>query len=670
MSYHRANHSRRTCKWNVRNWNSCVGFAVLVVSALCAASTQSLVAQDDPLDATFAKLFVYDWGPERDALAPIDVAILLSHGKPEARRYLEERFLDVLRADASRPAKSYVCRKLREMGTSHSVPVLAGYLSDEELGHMARGALESIPGAEATRALCEAIPNLTGTLKTGVIDSLGRRRDPSAVNALLPCLKDEDPRTAKATIEALASLYSPSAERAVLGLHAGGHADLQPVVTDACMKIARRHLQSGNLKDAERIFELFTSHAEEQVRCAVLGGLWRAAPSANCDRIVEALSSGDDRMRRFAAELVRQQVDPDVIEQLAEHWPQLPEVGRLCLLSAWSDRDNPSVRSLAIRALDSSVVELCRAALHNLAFSGRSQDVPLLLRYMRSEQPELRSAARQSLQELKGNTVDEAILKAVEVASPESQTELIPIIGARRIANSQSRLLALAKSRHATVRLAAIAALQDLAGAEAIDQLVDLLAATPPGKEREAAERAVWKCCLRIDDEPTRVEPILKRLEASDDVARAALLPALGRVGGERARDVIAKALRDENERVRDAAVRAVSNWPDAGVAEQLLELAGHADKLSHRIWALRGYARVIAKLGKEQPQRTYEGLSKALSLAERRGRQEADLDPSDRGSRSRCLSLEHVICRRCSTWQRCNRVIPGIGRSHEGITP
>ena len=69
---------------------------------------------------------------------------------------------------------------------------------------------------------------------------------------------------------------------------------------------------------------------------------------------------------------------------------------------------------------------------------------------------------------------------------------------------------------------------------------------------------------------------------------------------------------------VRDAAVRGLCNWPDATVADQLLELARSATRETQRIWALRGYARVVVLGDTLPPAEMTAGLQQAMQLATR----------------------------------------------------
>ncbi|MBL7042117.1 MAG: hypothetical protein ISR77_26010, partial [Pirellulaceae bacterium] len=130
---------------------------------LAASSTAlagaTAVAADQPqldgaaVDTAFEALKTYDWGAERNTLDPIDAAVVATQGDAAARKELETRLLDVLKGGISRSAQDYVLRTLKTIGTAESVPALAAMLSDEDLSHMARYALERIPAAEAAAAM-------------------------------------------------------------------------------------------------------------------------------------------------------------------------------------------------------------------------------------------------------------------------------------------------------------------------------------------------------------------------------------------------------------------------------------------------------------------------------------------------------------------------------------
>ena len=73
---------------------------------------------------------------------------------------------------------------------------LAALLCNEELSHMARYGLEPIPDPSVDTALRDALDKVKGRLLVGVIGSIGVRRDPKAVPALVKRLDDPDAEVA------------------------------------------------------------------------------------------------------------------------------------------------------------------------------------------------------------------------------------------------------------------------------------------------------------------------------------------------------------------------------------------------------------------------------------------------------------------------------------------
>jgi HEAT repeat protein len=332
----------------------------------------------------------------------------------------------------------------------------------------------------------------------------------------------------------------------------------------------------------------------------------------------EALASKEVLLRRTAVALVRDVAGGQLAAQLAGLLHKLPEPGRKCLLEALGSRDHPAVRTAALESLKGSGTPLRVQALRALGSSGEPQDVKLLVSYAAHQELVLQEAAQASLQRLGERGVDAALVACLPGAPPREQIAVIRALVARRAPQAQEVCLEQARSRQQRVQLEALKSLQQIADASAADVLVDILAKTPPGKLREAAERAVWRSCSSIQDVSQRVKPILRELEVADEARQVALLPALGRLGGPRARLVVRKARGDSSEPVRDAAIRALCNWPDASVADELWTLARDGDKRSYRIWALRGYVRVVSRGGREQPQTTSEKLQRAMQLANR----------------------------------------------------
>ena len=71
------------------------------------------------------------------------------------------------------------------------MPALAALLTDPAISHTARMALEVMPYPTAGAALREAAGKTVGLTRSGLIDSLGERREAEAVPMLAAALGDD-----------------------------------------------------------------------------------------------------------------------------------------------------------------------------------------------------------------------------------------------------------------------------------------------------------------------------------------------------------------------------------------------------------------------------------------------------------------------------------------------
>ena len=110
---------------------------------------------------------------------------------------------------ASEFAKAKACQRLTIVGNAAAVPALAALLGDPKLAHYARFALEPIPAPAVDRALRQALGKLKGNLLIGVINSVGRRKDPEALDALAKIIRGDDSDAAQAARAALGSIRRP-----------------------------------------------------------------------------------------------------------------------------------------------------------------------------------------------------------------------------------------------------------------------------------------------------------------------------------------------------------------------------------------------------------------------------------------------------------------------------
>ena len=177
-------------------------------------------------------------------------------------------------------------------------------------------------------------------------------------------------------------------------------------------------------------------------------------------------------------------------------------------------------------------------------------------------------------------------------------------------------LLSEATQQDSVVATRALVALAKLAAPKDIPALVAIVLKTEHGPVREEAERAVRQVCLQIADAPQRAQPVLSIFQAAAPADRLVLLPLLGHIGGKEARLVVQDSLDSKDPAIHEAGVRAISNWPDAGVSDQLLSLAETAALPTHRQWALHAFVRVVSLPGGATSAEKLAKLKQAMQLS------------------------------------------------------
>jgi hypothetical protein len=229
----------------------------------------SAAAVQQSLDA----LKTYTAGSSRGALVALDEAVSAATADPAAARELEPRLLELLDGSLPVEAAEYVCRKLILIGSTASVPRLAGLLREPRVTAAAREVLQLLPGPEAGDALRAALPGLTGLPRVGVLLALGHRREAASVAVVVPLLREPDDETGRAAVGALGEIGTPAAAEALKAFAPRAAAAVRPALADACLVCAGKLAAAGQREAAAGLYRLL--NAPEQpahVRRAAASG--------------------------------------------------------------------------------------------------------------------------------------------------------------------------------------------------------------------------------------------------------------------------------------------------------------------------------------------------------------------------------------------------------------
>jgi len=203
---------------------------LLVVATLVAAAANA--TPDEWEDAA-----AYEQGASRECLSTIEDQVTAALARRATRRAVVGA-LDRLVADeaATYEGRLFACRQLARIGGEERVDDLAPLLRDERLSDGARYALERIEAEAATDALRDALEEVDGLRRIGVINSLGERRDAKAVPPVAALLPELDRATTRAAVEMLGEVGDERAARLLLGLERARRPGPGPALTSWPMR--------------------------------------------------------------------------------------------------------------------------------------------------------------------------------------------------------------------------------------------------------------------------------------------------------------------------------------------------------------------------------------------------------------------------------------------------
>lgn len=576
-----------------------------------AALTTDPGGVDDP----FTKIPEYEFGRSRVVLSGLEAEIRTA--PPERLQEIESKLIEILESPkATYAGKLFVCRMLRRVGSEKAVLPLSRLLYDEKLSDPARFALQGLPCPEAGDVLLQSLDTLKGDLRIGVIGSLAQRKDWRAVPKIAPWIRSDDLELAGACISALGRIGGIDGARVLGHLEAPG--ELRDARDDALLMCAD-HLLEENEPAAKAIYrDLAEKDNPAMTRIAAYRGLLMAAGEEAPTLLLAMLIDEDPKVRRTAGRFINEVPGNEVGTELSGQLPALPEDAQVLVLEAFAVRGDRATLPAAAAAVNSEIVAVRVAAVNAVGALGGADHVELLAQTAVLE-GEDGDAALHGLCRLNGEGVDEAILDSLEANAGAIRAALITAMKERRCPGAVETFLEFAEDPDPEVRRASIEGLQALASEWHIYSLLNLLKSAQDEDDREGLEDAVLSTLNRFEDQEKRAKYLLAYLEEAPDLAPAArksLIVMLGRLPCEQSLQALYDAAQRDEEEVRDAAVRALAEWPDATPMAFLFEVARTTVDESLHALLFDGYLR-MANLAKdrdpEERRRIYEN---ALALA------------------------------------------------------
>jgi len=565
--------------------------SMLFTSMLRTSANAAVLAQ---LTAEVAK---WESGQNAEPLRQMEQLARESADKRAARAELESALSQLLAPASTFEAKRFACQQLAVVGSDASVPALAKLLEVNETIGIACLAFGNRPSAKADKALREALPAARDTGRRQIISTLGNRRDAKAVKPLTKLARDADAAMAEAAIRALGKIGTESAAKVVAALRKEANPAGHRALADATLRCAAQLAESGKAKAASGIYEeLVATTQPANIRRGAFTALMRLEPDGGEQRILKTLRSGDALLKPVAIAAVRALRSETASETFARELQTLTNEEKVWMIESLAARGDVPARTAILGSLASSDAGVRSAAAAALGHLGGAAAVRPLAQTIAAakDSDEIRELVSAFGSLPSDSATDQAIIAEIKGAQGATRARLIAALATRP--NSQVTTLLLEETENPDPAVAKVAyrVLARAGTGEWLPLLIQKFARLQNNTLRSEVQGFVEQAVGATEDVAHRSAAVRDALSQTREVEnRCALLRLLPACGNAAAFAALNTSWNDPDPRVRDAAVRALAEWPDMSAWNPLFTLWTKPDSGAHGSLVLQGLVRL-----------------------------------------------------------------------------
>lgn len=573
-----------------------LGAAALVVS--CWPAPAATPATND-LQQLISEVSTYHSGQSLESLRQLEATVRAALHDPALRASVEAGLVELLSPEASYEARSFAAKQLAFIGSEKALPAMGQLLEDSQTVGLACLALTTYPPGKADSLLRQALANARGAARVQILNTLGNRRDARSTRLFKKAAADADPAVFEAGAAALGKLGTRRAWSTLEPLRRKARGAANQTLLEAMLVCADR-LAASDPKSAVRAYtSLLAPHEPRFARRAALAALLRLEPEAAGKRINATLAGSDRDLKPVAIAAVATLPSPQASTEFGSAFGMLGDGEKVWLIESLATRADAGAKAAIAGQLAATNLDVRIAAIGALGDIGGADTVAVLAgRLSETQEADELKAIENALIALGGGgATDQALQAFFPGLSGGSRALLLSVLARRQGSGANPLLLQEMRSAEAAVSRAAFRALARTGTEQEVPALLAALEAQLASPVRLEAETATAQVLTRLADRAAACGRVREALEKSKVTeVQSSLLGLLPTCGDSASLDLAKKAAANPDPAIRDAAVRALSEWPNLEAWDPLFAAYRDSTEPALRVALLRGLVRLAAE--------------------------------------------------------------------------
>jgi len=517
------------------------------------------------------------------------------NGMEDKREFAERNFITALNAAKSVEVKSFFMRQLKLVGKENAVKAVEPYLTDENLVDPAAAVLFSVKGQSAKTELKNALAKANSKASISIIKALGDLQVTEANAEILKKANTSDKNLKKVSLAALAEIAAPESYQFLLA--EAKNSAFKYEATDATMQFltyASRLGETGNLslckKACDEIMKSCTTPELLHNNAAALSIYSKYFSKAIGSLLLKNFENTDKAYRVAVLNLAEQNKDAASTKTwMAKAKKSKPEQ-KAEIITMLGKKGDLTAESYIRSEMKNSSSEVSEAAIAALIKMKGKDSLPELASLLKS------GSDAQFIEKTLLSVIDEKnldiLVNQLDNAPTEAKVAIIDIAGAKAGKRFFNQIYKYTGDPNAAIKSASYAAMENVASASDIDQLIKLLYSTDEKSAINNIQNGIVNALSKEKDENARILPLIKQLSQVSKKER--IIEILPRLGGSKALETVTGYMNSSVETEKVAALNSLINWKDYSASASLYQYCQNSQGESQSA-ALKGFVRQIS---------------------------------------------------------------------------